>query len=54
MVLPGKEIVEPNAHTAQITALEFASIGGQQVLFSASGDGFVKAWDVTNASTPAF
>ena len=53
-MLPGKEVAEPNAHTAPISAFEVASIGGQDVLFSASADGFVKAWDITNASTPGF
>ena len=28
MVIPGREIIEPNAHAGPITALEFASIGG--------------------------
>jgi hypothetical protein len=52
--MPGKEVVEPNAHVGQITVLEYANINGQEVLFSAGFDGIVKAWDVTNASNPAF
>ena len=54
IVLPGREVAEANAHTAAITAFEYAKIGGQEVLFSASADCHVRAWDVTNAQQPAF
>ena len=54
MVLPGKEVVEPNAHAHQLTAFEYANINGLEVLFSASADGFVKAWDLTNAAGQSF
>lgn len=50
MVLLGKEIVEQNAHAQPITSFEYANISGQEILFSGSHDGFVKAWDVTNSA----
>lgn len=52
LVLQGKEIIEENAHMANITAFEYASINGQEVLFSGGADGMLKAWDITGAQTP--
>ncbi len=39
-------ILSLNAHVARISDFELASINGQQILFSASEDGWLKAWPI--------
>lgn len=40
------QILVANAHTQQITALEFTQYGGNDVLFSGGLDGKLKAWTI--------
>lgn len=42
----GSEIVQKDTHAAPITALESVCLNGQEIVFSASTDGMLKAWTI--------
>ena len=51
IMMQSKEVVQDQAHSGAITAFEFATIEGQEILFSASQDGFLRAWAITGAKS---